>query len=178
MVELIVDFSRAQSDGLMPISVRPTSLAHIFENEMTQARLRHPDTLMALMVASGDTQGEWDEDRLGQLLSNLLENAVLYGTPHAPVTVVVSAEPSHIGFTVHNEGKAISANGREHIFEPRKRGTDVEARKSPNGLGLGLYMCREIVRAHNGTLAVRSIESEGTTFVGRLPRRQTANAVV
>ena len=174
MVELIMDFSRAQSDGLMPISVRSAPLAGIFEHELKQARLRHPDTPMALMGAAGDTQGEWDEDRIGQLLSNLLENAVLYGTPRAAVTVVVSAEPNHIGFSVHNEGEAISANGRQHIFDPHKRGTDAQARKSPNGLGLGLYMCREIVRAHNGTLAVRSIDSEGTTFLGRLPRRQPA----
>jgi signal transduction histidine kinase len=176
MVELIVDFSRAQSDGLMPISVRSTPLADIFENEVKEARLRHPATPMTLMCAAADTQGEWDEGRLGQLLSNLLENAVLYGTPEAPVTVLVTAEPSYVGFSVHNEGKAISATGRERIFEPRKRGTDAEARKSPNGVGLGLYMCREIVRAHNGTLAVRSIESEGTTFHARLPRRQPVSA--
>jgi signal transduction histidine kinase len=178
MVELIMDFSRAQSDGLMPISARSAPLADIFENEMNEARLRHPGTPMALMGSAGDTRGEWDEERLGQLLSNLLENAVLYGTPHAPVTVVLSAEPNHIAFSVHNEGKAISASGREHIFDPHKRGTDAESRKSPNGLGLGLYMCREIVRAHNGTLAVRSIDSEGTTFLGRLPRHQPASARV
>ncbi len=172
IVELIVDFSRAQSDGLMPISVKPGSLNDMFEGILNETRIRHPATPIALLGAVDDTHGEWDEGRLGQLLSNLLENAVIYGARESPVTVVVSAEPNHVGFSVHNLGKVISAKDRVRIFEPRQRGTGEEERRSPHHLGLGLYICREIVRAHNGTLAVRSIEDEGTTFNARLPRRQ------
>jgi signal transduction histidine kinase len=88
------------------------------------------------------------------------------------VTVVLTADADHVGFSVNNHGRVISTPDRERIFEPRKRGTNGEQRAPANGLGLGLYICREIIRAHNGTLAVRSTEEEGTTFTGRLPRRQ------
>jgi len=174
IVELIIDFSRAQSDALMPISVRPARLVDIFENVVDETRVRHPETAIALQGTSADTHGEWDEGRMGQVLSNLLENAVLYGARGAPVTVVLTADADHVGFSVHNRGRVITAQDRERVFEPRKRGTDGEQRGPMNGLGLGLYICREIIRAHNGTLAVRSTEDEGTTFIGRLPRKQPA----
>ena len=175
IVELIVDFSRAQSDALMPISVRPVSLADVFENVVDETRVRHPDTAFTMQGTSADTHGEWDEGRMGQVLSNLLENAVLYGARESPVTVVLTADAAHVAFSVNNQGRVISAPDRERIFEPRKRGTNGEQRGPSNGLGLGLYICREIMRAHNGTLAVRSVEGEGTTFLGRLPRRQPAS---
>jgi signal transduction histidine kinase len=176
IIELVIDFSRAQSDGLMPISVRPAVLAEIFENVVHETGVRHPSTPIVLQGGGADTHGDWDEGRMGQLLSNLLENAVLYGAREAPVTVVLTAEADHVGFSVNNKGKTISAPDRQRIFEPRTRGTQGEERQAVNGLGLGLYICREIVRAHNGTLAVRSNEAEGTTFLGRLPRRQPASA--
>ena len=172
IVELIIDFSRAQSDGLMPISVRTARLSDIFENVIDETRVRHPDTAIVLQGTSADTHGLWDEGRMGQLLSNLLENAVIYGARDAAVTVVLSADRDHVAFSVNNRGKVISAHDRERIFEPRKRGTEGEERGALSGLGLGLYICREIVRAHNGTLAVRSNVDEGTTFLGRLPRQQ------
>ena len=174
IVELIVDFSRAQSDGLMPINVRPARLSTIFENVVAETRVRHDSMTIAMRGRDAETQGLWDEGRMGQLLSNLLENAILYGTPDTPVTVVLTAEPDHVGFSVHNFGKAIPAHERERIFEPRKRGPGTEEGRSLHGMGLGLYICSEIVRAHNGTLAVRSVEGEGTTFHGRLPRHQPA----
>jgi sigma-B regulation protein RsbU (phosphoserine phosphatase) len=75
-----------------------------------------------------------------------------------------------VGFSVHNMGRPIALAERERIFEPRQRGDgSLDEQRSSNGLGLGLYICREIMRSHNGTLAVRSTEAEGTTFTGTLP---------
>jgi len=176
IVELIIDFSRAQSDGVMPISVRPMRLSTAFENVVAETRVRHASTTIALQGADEDTQGEWDEGRMGQLLSNLLENAILYGETETPVTVALAAEPDHVAFSVHNFGKPIPAQEREQIFEPRRRGPGTDQGRTLHGLGLGLYICREIVRAHNGTLAVRSADGEGTTFSGRLPRKQPPRA--
>jgi signal transduction histidine kinase len=171
IVELIVDFSRAQSDGVMPITLRPGRLGTIFENVLTETGVRHPSTEFVFHDMAGDSSGEWDEGRMGQLLSNLLENAVLYGSRGAPVTVTLDADSEHVSFSVHNMGRPIPLHDRERIFEPRARGAHAqEETRSSNGLGLGLYICREIVRSHKGTLAVRSSEGEGTTFIGRLPR--------
>lgn len=176
IVELIIDFSRGQSGGLMPVSVHSTRLADIFEKVVDETRVRHPGIVIDLRGASADTQGEWDEGRMGQLLSNLLENAILYGARNTQVTVALTAEADYVGFSVHNQGKPIATHDRERIFEPRMRGPQGEGHESLNGLGLGLYICREIVRAHSGTLALRSSQAEGTTFLGRLPRQQPATA--
>jgi signal transduction histidine kinase len=176
IVELIIDFSRGQSNGLMPLSVHRARLAEIFEKVADETRVRHPGSAIELQGLEADTQGEWDEGRMGQLLSNLLENAILYGAPDTPVTVALTAEEGHVRFSVHNQGNPIAMRDRERIFEPRMRGAHGEGHRSLNGLGLGLYICREIVRAHNGTLALRSSEGEGTYFLGRLPRRQPATA--
>lgn len=176
IVELIVDFTRAQADGVMPISVAPGDLSQIFENIVAETRVRHPSTAIALHGGELDTHGQWDEGRMGQLLSNLLENAIVHGASGTPVTITLSAEEDHVKFSVHNSGKAIPLQGREHLFEPHRRGNGADDGRSLQGMGLGLYICREIVRSHNGTLAVRSSDDQGTTFFGRLPRRPPAVA--
>ncbi|MGZ5179143.1 MAG: ATP-binding protein [Ramlibacter sp.] len=176
IVELIIDFSRAQSSGVMPISVGAGELSSIFENVINETRVRHPSTPIVLQGRELDTHGQWDEGRMGQLLSNLLENAILYGARGTPVTVALAAEADHVSFSVHNLGKVIPGHDCERLFEPHRRGEGAEERRSLHGMGLGLYICREIVRSHHGTLAVRSTEGEGTTFFGSLPRQQPAAA--
>ena len=169
IVELVVDFSRAQSHGVMPIHVQRCDLGEVFESVMEETRIRHPAATLAL-ESQGDFTGDWDEGRMGQLLSNLLENALAYGARGEPVTVSMTGEPTEVVISVHNFGKVIPFGDRERIFEPRNRGAVVNEQRAPHGLGLGLYICREIVRAHNGSLSLRSVEPEGTTFVARLPR--------
>jgi signal transduction histidine kinase len=173
IVELVVDFSRAQSNGVMPITPKAADLGLLFEMILAETRVRHPSTEFILEI-EGDANGVWDDARLAQLLSNLLENAVSYGARGEPVSVKLSGDGPNVTFSVHNHGKVIAPGDRERIFEPRSRGSVVDEKRAPNGLGLGLYICREVMRAHNGTLFVRSTTEEGTTFVARLPRRQPA----
>ena len=171
IVELIVDFSRAQADGVMPISARDSDLRPVFDSVLAETQVRHPSTEF-MLKARGDLQGCWDAGRVEQLLSNLLENAVSYGARHRPVAVALEGGDQEVTFTVQNFGKVIPPQDRERIFEPRIRGSEQDKERAPNGLGLGLYICREIVRAHGGTLMVRSTAEEGTTFVASLPRAQ------
>jgi len=144
------------------------------QNVIEETRVRHPGTTLVLEGADQGTDGEWDEGRMGQLLSNLLENAVLYGKPGSPVTLTLAGRADHVTFTVHNMGEPIPEHLRVSIFEPRKRGNAQAERRAPNGLGLGLYICREIMRSHKGALALRSTLEHGTTFQGTLPRHAAA----
>lgn len=169
IVELIVDFSRAQSNGVMPISIAPANLRVLFDEVIAETQVRHPG-IEFILEANGSMNGKWDAARLAQLLSNLLENAISYGARGRPVRVVLYGGVSTVDFSVHNFGAAIPVQDRERIFEPRSRGNLLDERRAPNGLGLGLYICREIMRAHAGTLSVRSTATEGTTFIARLPR--------
>ena len=171
IVELIVDFSRAQASGVMPITPRASNLRLLFEGVLAETRVRHPSTQFMLQ-ADGDLEGVWDDARLAQLLSNLLENAASYGARGEPVAVTLAGEGPNVTFSVHNFGNVIPPHDRERIFEPHSRGSLLEEQRASNGLGLGLYICREIMRAHMGTLSVRSTTREGTTFIARLPRRQ------
>jgi signal transduction histidine kinase len=169
IVDLIVDFTRAQTDGAMPVHLLPGRLDDVLRNVVAETQMRHPSVPVNLLVEN-DTQGEWDPARVSQLLSNLLENAMTYGKADRPVTVRVAGNPDQVTITIHNEGHAIAAAEQALIFEPRHRGASARQR-APQGMGLGLYICREIVKAHAGTLSLRSVEGEGTTFTVALPRR-------
>lgn len=171
VIEHVVDFTRAQSEGLMPIHPKPGNLATQFAKIMEETRVRNPQSLLR-MESSGNFEGSWDEGRMGQLLSNLLSNAISYGDRKEAVTVRLWEQADHVAFSVHNRGAAISPEEQAQIFKPLIRGfaPDRGEHKVPNGLGLGLFICQEIVRAHGGNIRLTSDESRGTVFTVELPR--------
>jgi signal transduction histidine kinase len=116
--------------------------------------------------------GEWDGERLGQVVSNLVANALQHGAPSAPVEVRLATRGASAVLEVHNSGPAIPPELRAVLFEPYRRGP-AKGRK-PRGLGLGLYITRQIVLAHGGDVAVTSSDEGGTTFAVTLPRRPEA----
>jgi sigma-B regulation protein RsbU (phosphoserine phosphatase) len=106
-----------------------------------------------------------DPDRIAQLFSNLLANAVTHGSSDTPVVVRSFKDEDFFELSVTNNGTPIPPNILEKIFEPFTRET---ARPSQNGLGLGLYIASEITRAHQGELHCTSTEDE-TRFTFRMP---------
>jgi signal transduction histidine kinase len=171
IIEQVVDFTRAQADGVMPVERVPGNLADQLFKVVQETQVRHAGRALRV-ESSGNFDGSWDEGRIGQLLSNLLGNALLYGAPDSEVTVRIWATPGEVCFSVHNLGPVIPEAEQERIFQPLERGMrtgggDEQARE---GLGLGLYICREIVRAHDGTLTLESTAEQGTTFTVVLPR--------
>jgi signal transduction histidine kinase len=172
IIEQVVDFTRAQTDGVMPILRLPGNLADQITKIVQETQVRHPARTVRLEQGSGDFDGNWDEGRMGQLLSNLLGNALAYGAREREVTVRMWATAREVCFSVHNHGPVIRPEDRERIFQPLERGvqSQPDERREPSGLGLGLYISREIVRSHGGTLRLESTEAEGTTFSVALPR--------
>lgn len=174
VIEHVVDFTRAQSEGVMPISPKPGNLVSQFSKIMEETRIRHPQSSLRL-ESTGNFDGSWDEGRMGQLLSNLLANALSYGARNEPVTVRLWETPEEVFFSVHNSGNPIPLQEQQRIFKPLTRGSgdDKLERREPGGLGLGLYICKEIVHAHGGTLELESTPASGTSFKVRLPRFKT-----
>jgi two-component system sensor histidine kinase/response regulator len=124
------------------------------------------------LAVEGDTRGEWDPDRLEQVLSNLLANAVEHGGDDAPVRVRVQGTAADsVLLTVANSG-VIPPAVLPVVFDRFERGVKPESR--PRGLGLGLYIVQQIVLAHGGTIEVQSSEEAGTCFSVRLPRTASA----
>ena len=180
LIEQVVDFTRAQSNGAMSIHRVPGDLRdHVVKIvHETQARIQ---SLKVDLRKRGNFIGSWDEGRIGQLISNLLENAARYGDPSRPVTVEMWSDARDVSVSVHNFGPAIREDDLSRIFEPLARGAAIEsgaARREPAGLGLGLYICREIARSHGGTLVVKSGPEVGTTFTVRMPRFAAGEAVI
>ena len=172
IIEQVVDFTRAQADGVMPLHREPGNLAEQLAKVMQETQVRHPDRVLRL-ECSGEFNGSWDEGRMGQLLSNLLANALLYGGPQSEVRVRMWGTPEHVYFSVHNQGDPIPAAEQHRIFQPLERGLqhrDQQTGPESKGLGLGLYICREIVRSHGGSLQVDSSSADGTTFTVVMPR--------
>jgi signal transduction histidine kinase len=111
-------------------------------------------------------EGEWDKGCLAQVASNLVSNALHHGKENSPITVELALEQdSLVRLRVHNEGY-IPASTLPTIFEPFR----TSQAPSRRGLGLGLFIVREIVSAHGGTIEVQSTPSAGTTFTVKLPR--------
>jgi signal transduction histidine kinase len=125
-----------------------------------------------VFTATGDCHGTWDETRLYQLLSNLVENAIRHGAAAKPVKVEAVGKPDEVQVAVHNDGDPILQSEIRRIFEPMKQAEDTP--KRTEGLGLGLYIARAIATAHHGAIDVESTKETGTTFTVRLPHHPRA----
>jgi signal transduction histidine kinase len=170
LLDDLLDFNRTKLG--LGINIAPTDVdvRNLFADELAQLRIAHPGHRIELEV-TGDTRGVWDGPRLQQLLGNLVVNAIKYGLPDAPVQVAVTGDERELRVEVRNSGPAIDPKTMAHLFEPLKRGAQDHARPYGDaGLGLGLYIAREITKSHGGSIETRSAE-EQTVFAIQLPRR-------
>jgi signal transduction histidine kinase len=170
LLRQLLDFTQArQGSGLSVLRGR-CDLAEIARHVVDECEAAHPDC-SASLEESGDAAGEWDGDRLAEVLSNLVGNAIQHGAGSA-VRVAVRDVGSHVVAEVHNGGPPIPPALQPNLFDPFRRGVAGAGRA--HHVGLGLFISREIVRAHGGTIEVRSTAEAGTTFTVRLPRRAPA----
>ena len=167
MIDTLLDFTRLRFLGQVPISPVPTDLADISRTTVDEMRAVWPDRPIDLEV-HGDSHGEWDPGRMSQTISNLVGNAITHGARDAPVRVSVAGDGPDVELKVHNDGDPIPTELLPVMFEPFHRSSLPD--RSPQGLGLGLYIVEQIVHAHDGSIGVESTAEAGTTFTVRLPR--------
>ncbi len=171
MVSDLLDLTRTNLGSGIPVTRKPTELASVCRQVIAELQLIHSDCPLRF-EAIGDLRGEWDSDRLAQVVSNLIANALQYCAPKSPVTVLAEQRGDEVTLQVHNDGLPIPERILPTIFRPMVRhqpgGQEHDHNKS--GLGLGLFIASEIVTAHEGTIKVTSTQSGGTTFVVSLPR--------
>ena len=166
----MLDFNRTRLGLGINIAPADADLEKLFADELDQLRAAHPDRRVDL-DAEGDCRGVWDGRRLQQLLGNLVLNAIKYGARDTPVRVVITDDERNVRFEVRNQGPAIDPMTLLRIFDPLQRGLNQKDSCDADGsLGLGLYIAREIARAHRGEIEAWSDEVE-TVFAVRLPRR-------
>jgi signal transduction histidine kinase len=173
-VELVSDLIdvRARLGKGMPVSIHPMDLGVTVDLAVAEIQIAYPDQKISIW-AEGDLKGEWDSIRIGQLLSNLIGNAIQHGETRRLIEVVAKGEEDEVMLSVHNYGIPIPPAAIPHIFEAMVQGrADNRSPSAPGSLGLGLFIAREIVLAHGGEIDVISTADAGTTFTARLPRKR------
>ncbi|NML48617.1 HAMP domain-containing histidine kinase [Ramlibacter sp. G-1-2-2] len=169
MVRDILEFTRTALGETLPLMTAPADLGEIARQIVAEVATVHPEARIDL-ACEGTITGHWDAARVGQMLANLVANAVQHGAAQ-PVSVTVTGADTAVTVQVHNKGAPIPAEAQQNLFVPLRQtaGGARERRAGSSGLGLGLYITREIAVAHGGSVTVRS-DDEGTTFSVRLPR--------
>jgi signal transduction histidine kinase len=167
LIRDLLDFTQARLGGGLRIERAPAALHDIVWHAVEEVKLAHSGREFLLDMDDMPT-GEWDADRLSQVVINLVSNAVKYSPAPSPVHIQVRKR-SHQGLIeVHNGGEPISPALLPLLFEPLQRGGQGVDRAG-RSIGLGLYIVDQIVRAHGGTVSVQSTAQSGTTFSVHLP---------
>ena len=167
MIGQILDFTRARSGGGIPLVRGPADLVAVTAQVVDELAIVYPGRAIETTV-EGDGQGLWDVDRLAQVFSNLIANALTYGRKDRPVAVSVTADADSVRWAVRNEGEPIPADLLPTLFDPFRRARHAK-QAGTQGLGLGLFITREIIREHKGAILAES-DDRGTVLALTLPR--------
>jgi PAS domain S-box-containing protein len=167
MISQILDFARIRSGQSFELQLESADLRKVCESVIDELRLSRPDQEIALSV-QGRADAVLDPDRFAQVLTNLINNAIQHGSG-GPISVLMrESPPAAVAIEVHNVGPAIPKAAQARIFDAFNREATAGDGSS---VGLGLFIVSEIVRAHGGSIAVRSPDRDGTTFSVVLPRK-------
>lgn len=172
MITQILDLTRSRLAGGLEMVRAPMDLSVALQQIVEEMRSAFPGHSIRLDAPS--IRGVWDQDRLEQVFSNLIGNAVTHGDAHRPVTVQATARPKYVEVTIHNYGEPISPEAQATLFSAFRRGERDSRTAKTAGLGLGLFISHEIVRGHGGAISLESNAEQGTTFRLTLPLSETA----
>jgi two-component system phosphate regulon sensor histidine kinase PhoR len=187
LLEVVVEESSRLSDivndlllasqldsGKLRLNVGPCDPLEITQLEIDAARLHAPETVeLELRAPQSLPAVAADAGQLGQVISNLIDNAIKYSPDGGKVTVAVEERNHHVQFAVTDSGLGIPPAEQRRIFEKFYR-LDPDMNRGIGGTGLGLYICRELVRRVNGRIWVESQTGKGSTFFVEVPQEQTA----
>jgi len=167
LVDDVLDFARGSLGRGIPVNIEPCpDLGDVLRHVIAEIQSIHPKRIIQSSI--GELSDiHCDRERVAQLLSNLLANAVVHGDPDGAVEVSAQVNEGHFILSVKNHG-LIAEDALQHLFQPYSRPTGGTPQA---GLGLGLYIANQIALAHGGKLEVESTEPQGTTFTFSLPPR-------
>ncbi|GLX90277.1 two-component sensor histidine kinase [Pseudomonas fragi] len=172
MVSDLLAFVRSRLGSQLPVERVMLDLGEACRAALAEARAGQPDCEPVLTV-DGPVQGEWDRGLIHQLLQNLIGNALQHGSHSRVVTITLTGGAEQVLLSVHNRGTPIDEGSLATLFDPlvRSPSEDASLPGTSTSLGLGLFIVKEAVNAHDGTIEVTSTEAEGTTFTVTLPKK-------
>ena len=171
MIIDLLEYTRTRLGRGIEIVAEAGNFSSLCRDVVEEVEAAHSDRAFVVQIPQ-DLEAQFDAARMRQVLTNLLSNAVQYGDPASPIVVTVAREVAETTLAVMNRGKAIPPDALQVIFDPLVQipTTDSDQNGRPaTSLGLGLYIVREIVTAHGGTISVRSTDADGTVFTLHLP---------
>ncbi len=171
MIIDLLEYTRTRLGRGIEIVAEAGDFSSLCRDVVEEVEAAHSDRAFVVQIPQ-DLEARFDAARMRQVLTNLLSNAVQYGDPASPIVVTAAREVAETTLAVMNRGKAISPDALQVIFDPLVQipTTDSDQNGRPaTSLGLGLYIVREIVTAHGGTISVRSTDADGTVFTLHLP---------
>lgn len=172
MIEDLLDVTRIRQAGGLALQLGPAHMQTLVQRTLDEVATSHPERPIDSTLA-GDLAGTWDAERLCQVITNLVGNALHHGSADHPVRIAVDgSRPEEVSITVSNGG-TIPAGLLPHLFDPFRGGEREPGRHQ--GLGLGLFIAHQIVRAHHGTIEARS-HNDVTSFRVTLPRHAPARS--
>ncbi len=170
MVTDLIELTRVRLGTGIVIKRAPACMRRICVTGIEEMKALYPNRVFRL-VCDEDLPGAWDDVKISQVLSNLLGNAIQHGAGDTPITVSAKTGQNGVELAVHNMGPAIPAALVPRLFDCLVQGglSEADGYDNSTSLGLGLYIAKEIILAHGGTIDVRSTDAAGTTFTVILP---------
>jgi signal transduction histidine kinase len=165
----LLDYTRARAQGGIPLSICAADVGEVCARVIEEAALPDPGIALELH-REGDLSGEWDVDRLEQVIGNLVANATRHAAPGTPVRVRALGEGDWVRVDVENDGPPVPPEAVRSIFDPFRKASGEATGPAHAGVGLGLFIVRSIVEAHGGTVEVESAPARPVTFSVRVPR--------
>jgi signal transduction histidine kinase len=173
MIIDLLEYTRTRLGRGIEIAAEAGDFSRLCRDVVEEVEAAHSDRAFVVHIPA-DVPAQFDAARMRQVLTNLLSNAVQYGNAASPIALTLSREATETRLTVMNRGTPIAPDALQVIFDPLVQISNTDSDRDgrqKTSLGLGLYIVREIVTAHGGTVSVSSTESEGTAFTVHLPHK-------
>jgi PAS domain S-box-containing protein len=167
LISELLDVSRIETNRLQ-IHPQPIRWLEFIQGRVAAFQVQHPNRALRVAVSADETVVTADPDRMRQVVDNLLSNALKYSADGTDIDLSVEVRADEMHTAVSDHGIGIPKDEIPQLFERFHRARNVSSRYY-GGLGLGLYIARAIIEAHNGSISVQSVEGQGSTFTMTLP---------
>ena len=165
MIQNLLDASRLRAGQGLKFEFETCSLDHLLQEVVEDLSFTYGERFV--LVADANIKSNCSRKQIRRVIENLASNAVKYGAPDTPITLTLQQTATEISLTIHNEGNPIAPDAQTILFQQFRRTTSAE---DQTGWGLGLFLAKSIVEAHQGTIEVESSPDQGTDFIIKLPK--------
>ena len=165
MIQNLLDASRLRAGQSLKFEFSECRLDSFVRDVVEDLSFAYGERFV--VVCEGEIRSNCSRKEIRRVIENLAINAVKYGTPNTPITLTLDQTETHISLTIHNQGSPIPLDAQSILFQQFRRTASAQEQ---TGWGLGLFLAKSIIEAHQGTIEVESAQGKGTSFIVKLPK--------